>query len=123
MSQHSDMEIIEVPSEESDETGGGDPAAPGDDEADGPGEAHDGKQNYQHRGYKFLWDFVVYFAYENVIDGATQTQLQPKLLDRLKFCLICKVILCVWVVWSGSNNRVYMYHVFHWLAIKKFKKD
>ena len=28
-------------------------------------------------------------------------------------------ILCVWQIWSGSNNRIYMYHVFHWLAKKK----
>ena len=27
-------------------------------------------------------------------------------------------IICVWEIWSGSNNRVYMYHVFHWLAKK-----
>ena len=29
-------------------------------------------------------------------------------------------ILCAWEIWSGSNNRVYMYHVhvFHWLANK-----
>ena len=26
----------------------------------------------------------------------------------------------VWGIWSGSNNSVYMYHVFHWLA--KIKK-
>ena len=25
-------------------------------------------------------------------------------------------ILCVWEILSGSNNRVYMYHIFHWLA-------
>ena len=25
-------------------------------------------------------------------------------------------ILCVWEIWSGSNNRMYMYHVFHWLT-------
>ena len=24
-------------------------------------------------------------------------------------------ILCVWEIWPGSNNHVYMYHVFHWL--------
>ena len=30
-------------------------------------------------------------------------------------------ILCVRVIWSGSNNRVYMYRVSHWLA-KKNKK-
>ena len=28
---------------------------------------------------------------------------------------------CVWEIWSGSNNRVYMYHAFH-LAKKKEKK-
>ena len=28
-------------------------------------------------------------------------------------------ILCVWEIWSGSCNRVYMYHVFYWLAKKK----
>ena len=29
------------------------------------------------------------------------------------------IILCVWEIWSGSNNRVYIYHVFRWLAKKK----
>ena len=30
-------------------------------------------------------------------------------------------ILCVWEIWSGSNNCVYrcMYHTFHWLAKQK----
>ena len=28
-------------------------------------------------------------------------------------------ILCVWEIWSCSNIRVYMYHVFHWLAKKR----
>ena len=28
-------------------------------------------------------------------------------------------ILCVWEIWSGSNNRV---HVFHWLE-KKIQKE
>ena len=28
-------------------------------------------------------------------------------------------ILCVWEMWSGSNNRIYTYHVLHSLAIKK----
>ena len=23
-------------------------------------------------------------------------------------------ILCTWEIWSGFNNRAYMYHVFHW---------
>ena len=28
-------------------------------------------------------------------------------------------ILCVWEIWSGSNNHAYtMHHVFHWLAKK-----
>ena len=31
-------------------------------------------------------------------------------------------ILCVWEIGSASNNRVYMYHVFHWLAKKITKK-
>ena len=64
-------------------------------------------------------------------------QLQPKLLDRLVFCRavfyttffqigvrtfarfvrpLLATILCVWEIWCGSNNRVYMYYVFHWLA-------
>ena len=29
-------------------------------------------------------------------------------------------ILCVWEIWSGSNNHVYMYHVLHWLAKKDY---
>ena len=46
-------------------------------------------------------------------------QLQPKFLDRLKFCRtvgvwtfarfvrpIWATILCVWKIWSGSNNRI-----------------
>ena len=28
-------------------------------------------------------------------------------------------IICVLEIWSGSNNRVYMYHVFHLLANEK----
>ena len=32
-------------------------------------------------------------------------------------------ILCVWEIWSGSNNRVYMYHVFHSLATKILQKN
>ena len=56
-------------------------------------------------------------------------QLQPKLLDRFEFCRavfeqlfhagvwmfarfvrpLLATILCVWEIWSGSNNRVYMY--------------
>ena len=28
-------------------------------------------------------------------------------------------ILCVRELWSGSNNRVYTYHAFHWLAKNK----
>ena len=27
-------------------------------------------------------------------------------------------ILCVWEIWSGSNNRVHVSHVFHWKAKK-----
>ena len=30
-------------------------------------------------------------------------------------------ILCVWEICYGSNNCVYMYHIFHWLAKKKIK--
>ena len=36
--------------------------------------------------------------------------------------LLLAAILCVWEIWSGSNNPVYMYHVFHCLA-KKNKKQ
>ena len=35
---------------------------------------------------------------------------------------ILATVLCVWEIWSGSNNSVYMYHVFQWLAKKRFKK-
>ena len=28
--------------------------------------------------------------------------------------LLIATILCVWEIWSGSNNRGYMHHVFHW---------
>ena len=57
-------------------------------------------------------------------------QLQPKLLwfKRLfhigvwtfaRFVRpLLAIILCVWEIWSGSNNRMYMYHIFHWLAKK-----
>ena len=31
-------------------------------------------------------------------------------------------ILCVWEIWSGSSNRVYMFNVFHWLAKKTLTK-
>ena len=30
-------------------------------------------------------------------------------------------ILCVWESWFSSNNRVYMYHVFHWLKPERKK--
>ena len=35
---------------------------------------------------------------------------------------LCGLKLCVWEIWSGSNNCVYMYPVFHWLAKKRRKK-
>ena len=58
-----------------------------------------------------------------------------KLLDQLECCRavfqtfawfvrpLFDTILCVWVIWSGSNNRVYMYHAFHWLAQKNKKTN
>ena len=38
----------------------------------------------------------------------------------MNVCPICDtcMVLCVWEILSGSNNRVYMYHVFHWLTKK-----
>ena len=68
-------------------------------------------------------------------------ELQPQLLDRLDAVFlsdffsgmnICPIwvaslshhTLCVGIFWSGSNNGIYMYHIFHWLANKNmiFKK-
>ena len=66
-------------------------------------------------------------------------QLQPKRIDwnsatlwfkwlsqrDINVCPILRpllaTILCVYEIWSGSNNRVYMYHVYHCVAKQKTK--
>ena len=58
-------------------------------------------------------------------------QLQPKLLDQLKWTFarfvwaFLTTLLCVWEI-NGlvpiTGHIVYMYHVFQWLAKKKITK-
>ena len=37
----------------------------------------------------------------------------------MNVCPIRAASLSVWEIWSGSHKRVYMYHIFHWLANNK----